>query len=388
MSSGPHFYEIIYLGRHDARLSEIENTLHVRLDELGVSASSVKVFDESNANERDRKLPSIAIFLGYDGAEDSSHPFLPELLDDSTTIITLVSALSRVSSEIPSSLRHINALATDHPTAIDRVVSTVLEHFRLLRAERKLFISYKRSDTEGIANTIYDELDRRGFDVFIDTRSVPPAKDFQKELWHRLADADVIVLLDSPGFRGSRWTTAELAQANATNVQILHVLWPGEIDDGSSALSVFYQMAGDDFLEEQTGKDAKLTPIALLGICDEVERLRARAIAARYRYLVDSFCDAARDLGLHPTVHPDRWVSVERKNGVLGVIPTIGVPTSDRIHRTFSQLSSQAMSEMWLVYDNRGLVDTWLEHLDWLDEHLPIRSMRMASAYGLLSEAT
>lgn len=383
----PHFYELILLGARGIVPDRVKQTLSTRIAELGMPASAVKVLGENDAQARDRKLPSIAVFTGYAGAVDSSHPLLVELLDDSVTIVTLVSALARVENELPESLRHINALSHGTAEAIDRVVSTVLEQFRLLRAERKLFISYKRDDSQAIADALYDALDSRGFDVFIDTRSVPPAKDFQKELWHRLADADVIVLLDTPGFRLSRWTTEELARANATNVQILHVLWPGQVDDGSSALSYFHQTRATDFLGSRLGKDAKLSAAALARICDEAERLRARAIAARYRYLVDGFCDAARDLGLSPNVHPDRWISVDRNGGTLGVIPTVGVPTSDRIHRNFTQLSSQTPSEMWLIYDNRGLLDTWLKHLDWLDEHLPIRAVRMASVYEALGGA-
>jgi hypothetical protein len=380
-----HFYELVFLGNESSLLGDIEQTLSRRLSELGMQPSAVKILRESNTSGRDRKLPTFAIFLGYQGANDESHPLLLELLDDSVTIAPIVSSLSSVSNELPLSLRHINALPKDTSGAIDRIVSTVLEHFRLLRAERKLFISYKREDSQSIANALYDELDRRGFDVFIDVRSVPPAKDFQKELWHRLSDTDVVVLLDTPGFRSSRWTTEELARANATNVQILHVLWPEQEDDGSSALSYFLRLSDEDFVGLKLGKDTGLTPESLGLICDEAERLRARAIAARYRHLVDNFCDSARDLGLKPDVHPDRWISVERKGNMIGVIPAVGVPTSDRIHKTFAQLSAQSPAEMWLIYDNRGLLDTWLEHLDWLDKHLPIRTIRMASAYEALS---
>lgn len=381
-----HFYELLFLGDALKLQAAIESALDARVAELGMPLSAIRVIPEAQIATRERKLPSIAVFAGYPGAAEPAHPAIVDLLDDSTTIITLVSALDQVGNELPPSLTHINALAHTSSGAVDRVVSTILEHFRLLRAERKLFISYKRDDAEPIANTLYEELDKRGFDVFIDTRSVPPAKDFQKELWHRLADSDVVVLLDTPGFRPSRWTTEELARANATNVQILHVLWPGHEDDGASALSSFFRMNDTDFPGDQTGKTASIDTASLTAICDEAERLRARAIAARYRHLVDGFCDAARDLGLSPNVHPDRWISVDRECGVLGVIPAVGVPTSDRIHRTFMQLSQHSPAQMWVIYDNRGLVDTWLEHLDWLDRHLPVRAVKMVDAFDALKK--
>lgn len=385
--SEQHFYELLLLGDQGALHDSIEQDLIDRVTELGIPTGAIKIFKKDKIDTRNRKLPTIAVFVGHRGADNNEHSLLTQLLDDSITIITVVSSLSFVSNELPKQLQHINALANDDTGSLSRIVSTILEHFRLLRAERKLFISYKRDDSTPIANALYDELDRRGFDVFIDTRSVPPARDFQNELWHRLADADVIVLLDTPGFRQSRWTTEELTRANATNVQILHVLWPDQTDDGSSAFSHFYQMKKEDFSGSQLGNNASLSIEALNAICNEVELLRARAIAARYRYLVDGFCDAARDLGLSPNVHPDRWISVKRNGGILGVIPAVGVPTSDRIHATFDQLIKQSPSEMWLIYDNRGLLDTWLMHLDWLDNHLPIRTVRMALAFDELHGA-
>jgi hypothetical protein len=107
------------------------------------------------------------------------------------------------------------------------MVSVAFENFRLLRSERRLFISYRRVESQGIAIQLYEALDALGFDVFLDTHGVPPATDFQSVLWHRLADSDVVVLLDTPDFRTSRWTVQELARANATSLQILHLLWPG-----------------------------------------------------------------------------------------------------------------------------------------------------------------
>ena len=44
----------------------------------------------------------------------------------------------------------------------ERDVATVLENFRLLRQDRRLFISYKRDDSRRIAMQLYEALDRRG----------------------------------------------------------------------------------------------------------------------------------------------------------------------------------------------------------------------------------
>ena len=130
----------------------------------------------------------------------------------------------------------------------------------------------------------------------------------------------------------------------------------------------------------------------LARICAEAERLRARAIAARYRYLVDNFCDAARDLGMAPVVQPEQWIALDNVDGgkSLAVVPAVGVPTSDRINEIFEEVGDPATSgrAIWIVYDNRGILDSWLAHLDWLDNHLPLRTVRMAKAPELLRGLT
>jgi hypothetical protein len=297
--------------------------------------------------------------------------------------------LDKVSEEVPPSLRHINAIESHLPDAnLDRVSSLVFETFRLLRKERKVFISYKRSDSTHLADCIYDALDRRGFDVFIDTRTVPPAADFQAELWHRLSDSDVVVLIDTPGFRASRWTTEELARANATNIQILHVLWPEQAEDPTSPFSYFFTLTEDDFTTSPLlGSSVDLEKSRLNELCNTTERLRARAIAARYRYLVDSFCDMVKDFGMTANVQPERWISVGLKNGdTLAVVPAIGVPTSSRINEIFVAISAAGIhGRAWMIYDNRGLMENWTAHLDWLDEHLPVRAIRMSAAKAALT---
>lgn len=241
-------YQVIFLGSDDARTERVTNLVESQLADVGIVSDTISFLKESDANKLEPSLPTIAIFLGYDGASDANHPTITKFLNDSCIIVTVVSDLKRVSVEIPNSLRHINAIQAELPdNNFDRIASLILEGFRLLRRERRIFISYKREDSQALANQLYDALDANGFDVFIDTRSVPPAVDFQAELWHRLSDSDVVVLIDTLGFRSSRWTTEELARANATNIQILHLLWPGQLEDSVSAFSHFHVLKETDF---------------------------------------------------------------------------------------------------------------------------------------------
>jgi hypothetical protein len=381
MSPQP-LYHVIFLGHLDARQTAISDALRARAIDLGLDAGALGFLSAGDVLGRDAAIPAIGIYLGHKSAlEDTVE--VAELIDESIPIAPIVTCVDAVSQEIPPQLRHVNALALGEGDAgVNRAASLVFETFRLLRGERRLFISYRRADSQALADRLYDELDKRGFDVFIDTRAVPPAADFQSVLWHRMSDADVVVLIDTEGFRESRWTTAELARANATNIQILHLLWPEQKEDKASALSHFLALGASDFFDGKPANGASITDAALARICDQAEVLRARAIAARHAYLIDSFCDAARDVGLEPAVQPERWISLPAKDGrTLAVVPVVGLPTSTRLNEVFDAIDDAgATRDRWIVFDNRGLLDAWLKHLDWLNVHLPVRTVWVSNA--------
>jgi hypothetical protein len=384
-------YQVILLGQLDYRTDAIRQELVARVVDLGLDPDAVHFITQDHLDQVDRRLPRVAVYSGGPATTRDTNG-LDELLADSAVVVPLVSTLESVTVELPAQLRHLNAVAADNSSSyISRVASLVLETFRLLRSERRLFISYRRVDSHALAAKLYDALDARGFDVFIDVRSVPPAQDFQAVLWHRMADSDILLLIDTPGFRESRWTTEELARANATNIQILHLLWPGQREDDTSAFSHFLHLDSSDFEQSTLGVGEHVRAATVDRICITAEQLRARAIAARYRYLVDNFCDAARDCGLDPVVHPDRWISLTQSSGsTLAVIPAVGIPTSDRLNLVFNSISDadSAPGEIWVIYDNRGLLQSWLSHLDWLDEHLPMRTVRVTQAPQALRTLT
>lgn len=190
-------YQLILLGAvhgHDTRL---RRSVDLALQGLGIPSNAITFLSDANASNRSLKSPVMAVFFGS-SESTADTALVTELIDDSIVIAPVVSDLSQVHAEIPPQLRHVNAIVLGtNDEGITRLVTLVLETFRLLRRERRLFISYKRTGSQPLADRLYDALDARGFDVFIDVRSVPPAADFQSQLWHRMSDSDVVVLIDT-----------------------------------------------------------------------------------------------------------------------------------------------------------------------------------------------
>ena len=382
------FYQIITLGSLDQRFDAFMKELDTRTQELGLSVSDFVFMNESDFPKYDRIKPAVAVYFG-DAELSPASPFLNKLLADSIVVIPVVSSRIFVENEIPAKLTHINALELSQDSdSLSRLVSLVLENFRLLRKERGIFISYRRKGSQPLANRLYEELDKRGFDVFIDIRSVPPAVDFQEELWHRMSNVDVIVLIDTPGFREGRWTSAELANANLLGIQTLHLLWPGQTEDSAFAFSRFMKLEISDFKGASAGRGATIKDSVLKSICDRAEQLRAQATALRYAHLVDNFCDAARDIGLDPIVQPERWISLDLAGNSLAVVPAVGRPTSERINTIFDSINSDrdVCDPIWVIYDSRGLHKRWIEHLRWLDSQLPIRNLCMSEVPAALQD--
>jgi hypothetical protein len=61
--------------------------------------------------------------------------------------------------------------------------------------ERKIFISYRRSESSAFALLLYDRLRAAGFEVFIDKRNIEPGELWLNRLKDAIAAADVFICL-------------------------------------------------------------------------------------------------------------------------------------------------------------------------------------------------
>jgi hypothetical protein len=77
-------------------------------------------------------------------------------------------------------------------------------------SDRRVFISYRRTDTEALAEQLFDKLHHAGFEVFLDRFSIDPGVNFQSRLYQELADKAMVVFLESPNFLKSDWVQLEI----------------------------------------------------------------------------------------------------------------------------------------------------------------------------------
>jgi hypothetical protein len=302
------------------------------------------------------------------------------MVADGLLIVPVVSSTATFSTSVPPEIAHLNGISLDDCGAeFERLAARVLEGLGLLRERRRLFISYRRVEASGVASQLYEALDAAGFDVFLDTHGIlRPGEPFQEVLWHRLADTDVALLLDTPGFLASRWTSEELARANLSNIQILQLLWPGETEASAAAFSSMYPLAIGDFQTVDVfGPAARLQDTCLSTLVDQIEALRARAVAARHSFLVREFILEAKKAGLAVQSTLDRTLVVSAPSGTTVLVqPVVGVPDAERyelLEKT--RLRDAAMGRKYshapvVLYDQNGIRTRWIDHLTWLNGNI------------------
>ena len=385
-----HKYQVGLLGKPGGTEKRLLQLIRKGFKDLGIRSGLLSVLRDDEISDRDRKAPFVLIYFGSSGPPSAETlQTLDELLEDSVPIFPCVDDLTKFNALVPSAISAINGLDLSKAGALEHLTGFVLQAFRLLRTTRRLFISYRRSETQAVAIQLYEELDQRNFDVFLDTHSVAPGEPFQEVLWHRLADTDVVILLDSPGFQERRWTMDELAQANATTLQVLQLLWPDQKSTAPAAFSQFFPLSKGSFEDKKVsiGPDARLKKAAVDKICAATESLRARALAARYRNLVDYFCDTAWDMGMVPVVQQGRFIEVAAKSGAQAlVIPAVGIPDAVLNQNIEVEFQSQRKSnkQIWLLYDERGVRNVWQEHLAWLNQYAPVQCVQVAECEAQL----
>jgi len=368
-------YQVVVLGagvaEHAAKLRAL---ISKRVSELAEDLpSALRFFGPDDVHELSATSPAVAVYLG--GVPIADDVAAERLRADSIPVLPVVADYKHYKAWTPESLHAVNGsdMNWDEPDMTE-IVNKVLENLSLLRRERRLFISYRREESLEVAHQLRVAFDDAGYDTFLDLSSVPKGDDFQAVLWHRLLDSDVVVVLDTPNFLESYWAEQEIAKATAASVGMLRVAWPGVARVRKGELAWPLQLALNDL------KDPILTKEAVKRIVTATEALRARNLAARYTNLVREFCKAAEGAGAEVVVQPERFVMVRRADGRrIAVVPTVGMPDARRYHEASMRfpVAGEMAEEAWLLYDNLGMQAEWTLFLDWLDDHLPVKGLRV-----------
>jgi hypothetical protein len=157
---------------------------------------------------------------------------------------------------------------------IDELALTVLARAGVTSLDRRVFISYRRIETEPMAGQLFEVLTGRNFSVFLDTISVDPGVDFQARLFEQLADKSLVLLLHSETFSQSRWTMAEInyTRERALSLSILRLpsVQEGDALEQQYRAGDVLRLARTDLVAPATTPPYRLTDSALTQIVDRI----------------------------------------------------------------------------------------------------------------------
>lgn len=371
----PALYQLALLGTPTtAQISELEEVVGKAVGmfnlRLGHEIGWEVCPDEFNP---DQQRSSAAAFFG---GHEPPLANVARLLARGIPLLPVASNVNQVGAEIPALLQPLNCLAYNAGGS-QRVATALLECAGLLPRQRRVFVSYRRGEAREAALQLFDALSARLFDVFLDTHGIPPAEDFQTMLWHRLCDSDVLLMLDTPGYFESRWTSAEFGRALAKGISVLRVGWPDTTPSARTATASRAELLPEE-VDPATGR---IADGAVDRICLQLEEVRSQSHAVRSVNLVSNLRNAIQTIGGQVVgVGANRAVYVQLPDGRNVVVyPTVGVPTSTTLHDASTNSPEQSVA---VVYDHVGLHPRWLGHLDWLGQHIHAARWVKASEAG------
>ena len=305
----------------------------------------------------DQRVCAAALFFGGKGGADID---ISKVVDvKSLPILPVASTSAAVSYEIPASLRGLNCIFSDKSSP-DRIFGALLECVGLLPRQRRVFLSYKRDEATTAAVQLFGELSSRQFEVFLDTHGIGAGVDFQEALWHQLCDVDVLVMLETPGYFNSRWTSAEYGRALSKGIGVLRVQWPDSTPSIHTATASRVEIVPGELLA-----DGSLATSAIGRIAEQLEAVRSLSHATRQLSMITAVQSAVEQVeGSLVGVGANRAMLLKLRSGRdLLVQPTIGIPTSLTLQETLERAGD---IDSAVVYDHFGMKKSWQAHMDWL----------------------
>ena len=302
----------------------------VYLDELMGSFKDMPYISLVNIDSIEERLPLLILFFGQTPDDkDRAYPLDLERRAKVQEVLPIVQDVSKFGECIPDTLSSINAFVLKNEKSVPKLKNRILSWFGLLDNTRKIFISYKRSDTTALAHQLFDTLIKKGYIPFLDSYSLESGVDFQEYLMNEISDADMFIMLNSSNYDQSAYTKAELVAASKLGIGILQVVFPESKNFEEARISSVLQ------LTDQLPQDKKYDQEVVDNIIYSMERFRAQGFRTKRRILVDGL--KSKYDGKAVATFEDGSVSIVNSNTVY--YPITHVPTSEDLELAYHSMS-------------------------------------------------
>lgn len=329
-------------------LDQLQEAVEEDLGALGLHASAIDWMTDpvvvAGTARFVRRTVAVCHFEGP--ADRGMLDAIAALQADGVQVFVTVGATSDFATVVPPSLQAINGTPLTAP-ATTRVAHDLLTALGLLRRSRRVFLSYRRVESTGVARQLASALDLLGYEVFLDTKSIPLGRDFQADLWDHLVDVDVQVFLHSPTAVQSDWVDQELRRAAEAGIGVVDLTWPGVAPLTTAVAQVealdHADLVGTDAI------DQTLTDPCLDQLLATIERVRTSAFRQRHTTLVGEFVARATRDSRSAVVRPDGEVWMYDDTTLTRrVVPVIGRVEASHLYDLYRR-----GPDLTLLYDDR-----------------------------------
>lgn len=163
-----------------------------------------------------------------------------------------------------------------------RLIVDLFHALNITASRRKVFISYKRTESQVVADQLRDELTLRGYQVFLDWISIEKGREFQKHLINELNHSDIIIFLQTKNVFFSDWVKEEIIFAELRGVSLFRLIFQDDDYKPSSFIADRYHVLSS------CGK-CPLSDRELNRICARVESFRIASMASRRTMLLEEW---------------------------------------------------------------------------------------------------
>ena len=362
-------YELIILGKPQVgELKGLKNAVAKIVKEYDFHLGREVIWRVNPTDLGKRGKQGVAaIYFGHLAPADSE---VSEVVRLGIPVLPVVRSTQNATKSLPPSIQPLNAISTQDCKPLE-IAAAFLSSVGLLPKQRRVFLSYRRTEAREAAIQLFDELSKRKFSVFLDTHIIGAGEPFQESLWHNLCDCDVLIMLDTKTYFDSRWTEAEFGRALAKSISVLRVGWPAV--KASNRVATADRV---DLKKTDISRSGKLSDSAIQKICLQLEETRCKSHAVRSLAFVSKIREATEKVrGKVLSVGSNMAVHIELANKKkLVIYPQLGVPTSQALHLADEYCTPfrKMIETPTVAYDHIGLLPSWQDHLTWLGAHVKV----------------
>lgn len=353
--------ELIQSGRN-ADVATVENGIVAAVQRLGLHTSASVVVGGTPT----RDDISVAVLLGgpQTAADSGCNAAVKAALDDLRLVIPVVDDLATYIASVPPAAAPLNGAAWVPGEPPDQLVHLVLEELGIEERRRRVFISHRRTDGLMMAEQLFDELNRHGFESFIDRFQIPPGGDVQGEIADALEDYAFVVFIESPDAHTSNWVFDEVMYATTHSIGVHIVTFPGAV----TALPASDRLPRQKLRRKDVRRSKGYTILrdaALDATIKEIEQAHAEAMVLRRRTLLRSVEDAAEIAGRTCTPLGDWRLLVEAAGSREVVQVATRLPFVDDLFHLDSAVQALNCHEGVLVHASREVPTPRADVLQW-----------------------